>query len=156
MNSYNENNINYEDNIRLPDKVKREKLIEDYSNDFEESDEELKQAINLSKNEHKKQEELNKKFEEEIINSFHKLIEERKKIFSSLKIELIRLSKYDNEIKEIYEILEPIFESYCMQLIELIELDTITYNKIFNVLSTIRIDKDSIKMLKTIIINKIL
>ena len=85
----NENNIIDEDSVRLPDKVKREKLIEDFSHDLEENDEELNQAIYLSLNEIQKQDELNKKFEDDLINNYHQLFKERKKIFHHLIIELI-------------------------------------------------------------------
>ena len=159
MNSFNndnnindDNNIHYEneDKVRSPDKVKREKLIED--NDLEESDNELNYAINLSINEFQKQEELNKKFEDELINNYHNLIKERKEIFHPLLLELIKLSKYDIEIKEIYEIVEPIIEAYCIQYFEFTELDETTYDKIFKVLSSIRINKNSIEILKTILV----
>jgi hypothetical protein len=160
MNSFNDdNNINNEDEdkVRSPDKVKREKLIDEFSyNDLEESDDdEFNYAIHLSINEFQKQEELNKKFEDELINNYHNLIKERKEIFHPLLLELIRLSKYDKEIKEIYEILKPIIDSYCLQNIEFIDLDAITYTKIFNTLSSLRVDKNSIEILKTIIIKHI-
>lgn len=158
MNSYNDNNINDEDKVRSPDKVKREKLIDDFSykDDLEESDDdEFNYAIHLSINEFQKQEELNKKFEDELINNYHNLIKERKEIFHPLLLELIKLSKYDIEIKEIYEIVEPIIEAYCMQYFEFTELDETTYDKIFKVLSSIRINKNSIEILKTLLVKQL-
>jgi hypothetical protein len=153
MNSFNNDN----NKVRSPDKVKREKLIDEFSyhDNLEESDDEFNYAIHLSINEFQKQEELNKKFEDELINNYHNLIKERKEIFHPLLLELTRLSKYDKEIKEIYEILEPIIHSYCLQNIEFIDLDTITYTKIFKALSSLRTDKNSIEILKTIIIKHI-
>ena len=155
MNSFNnDNNIHDEDEdkVRSPDKVKREKLMDDLE---ESDDDEFNYAIHLSINEFQKQEELNKKFEDELINNYHNLIKERKEIFHPLLLELIRLSKYDKEIKEIYEILKPIIHSYCLQNIEFIDFDAITYTKIFKTLSSIRTDKKSIEILKTIIIKHI-
>jgi hypothetical protein len=150
MNSFNNDN----NKVRSPDKVKREKLIDEFSyhDNLEESDDEFNYAIHLSINEFQKQEELNKKLEDELINNYHNLIKERKELFYPLLLELIRLSKYDKEIKEIYEILEPIIHSYCLQNIEFIHLDAITYTKIFKALSSIRTDKNSIEILKTIIV----
>lgn len=145
------------DLVRKPDSVKREKLIEEnlpYS-DEEMENQEINQAIYLSINEINNQEELNKKFEEETINNYKKMVIERKAIFNSLLLELLRLSKYDKEIKDIYEILEPIIESYCYQYIEFIELELKTYEKIFKVLNTIRIEKKSIEKLKTLLIKQI-
>ena len=47
--------------------------------------------------------------------------------------------------------MEPIIESYCRQFIEFIEMDVVTYDKIFKVLTSIRTDKNSIELLKTIL-----
>ena len=63
-----------------------------------------------------------------------------------------KLLRFDKDIKEIYEIIEPIIESYCAQYTEIIELDDVTYEKIFKVLGTIRTNKNNIELLKTILI----
>ena len=55
-------------------------------------------------------------------------------------------------IKEVYEIIEPIIYTYCEQHIEIWETDEETYEKIFKNLSTIRTDKSAVELLKTIII----
>jgi len=153
------NLINQEekDFVRKPDSVKREKLIEENIIYFDKEieNEEINKAIYLSIYEFKNQEVLNKKFEEETINNYKKIVIERNAIFNSLLLKLLRLSKYDKEIKEIYEILEPIIEFYCNQYIEFIELELKTYEKIFKVLNTIRIEKKSIEKLKTLLIKQI-
>jgi len=166
LNNYDENGEN-EKNIIEQDKIKREILIEDdryYEEDIyngelkekEKEEEDINLALNLSINEFNKQNELNNKFEEELINNYQNLWNERKEIFQPLLLELIRLSNYDKEIKEIYEILEPIIESYCKQYFEILELDQIIFDKIFKVLSSIRINKNIIDILKTVIIKHLL
>lgn len=152
----NLNNDN-ENNIRPPDKIKKEILIENEYNDEyynENEDEELNMVINLSRNEFNKQKELNNKFEEEILNNYCEIYNKRKEIFNHLIIKLVRLSKYDTKIKAIYDMLEIIIDSYCSQSIEFQELDKNTYDNIFNLLNSIRIDKQCIEILKNIIIYK--
>ena len=68
-------------------------------------------------------------------------------------MDLNRLIKFDKDIKEIYEIIEPIIDSYCNQYIEVVELDLITYEKIFKVIGTVRTDKKNIELLKTILLS---
>ena len=56
----------FTDEIRPPDEVKREQLVEDNRNDF---DREMEEALYLSMQEVRDEEIKNHKFEEEIINS---------------------------------------------------------------------------------------
>jgi len=146
----------YENEIRQPDKVIKEILIEeDFDENFykkEIEEKELNMVINLSINEFNKQNELNIKFEEEILNNYCEIYNKRKEIFSHLIIKLVRLSNFDIKIKEIYEILEIIIDSYCSQSIEFTELDKNTFDSIFNLLYSIRIDKHCMEILKNIII----
>ena len=72
--------------------------------------------------------------------------------FKKLLIDLVKLSKYDKEIKEIYDIIEPIIDAYCIISIEKCELDEETHKRIFKVLYSFRNNKESIELLKNIII----
>ena len=56
------------------------------------------------------------------------------------------------DVKVVYEIIEPIIDGYCNQLIDIYDFDKDTYDKIFEVLSTIRTDKKCVDILKTILI----
>lgn len=148
--------------IRPPDKVKREKLIDDsseYSLDksLEVSfdylyENELNDAINLSIKEFEKQEEMNKKYQEDIVNSFIVKVKERKDKFKHLLFNLKKIINYDKDIKEVFEIIEQIIDSYCAHYFDNIELDPITYEKIFKVVGSIRIDKITLDLLKVIFI----
>ena len=76
----------------------------------------------------------------------------RRKMFEKLLFDLNRISKFDREIREIFNIIEPIIECYSSpQYMNTYQLDNITYEKIFSLLATIRTDKTCIENLKNII-----
>ena len=77
-----------------------------------------------------------------------------KKIFKEFLFNIDRIGKFDKNVKEIYEIIEPIIDSYCNQIIQFLSFDKDTYNKIFNVLKTIRNNQIAFDTLKTIIIEE--
>ena len=137
-NPINELINHYDEEIRSPDEVKRERLIQDNRCEFQKQ---MDEALYLSLQEIKQQEEISQNYEEEIIKNFYNELQKRKDSFSNLLMDLNRLIKFDKDIKEIYEIIEPIIDSYCNQYIEVVELDLITYEKIFKVIGTVRTDK---------------
>jgi hypothetical protein len=138
-----------EDNIRPPDETKRERLIEDTRSDFEK---EMDNAINESMKEIEEQQKIQDNYEKELLDEFLNETIKRREKFEKLLFDLNKLIKYDKEIKEIYEIVEPIIELYCNQYIEVINLDQTTYEKIFNILNKIRIYKSALDILKNIIL----
>jgi len=146
------NNNNYTDNdndIRSPDGVIKEQLNENPLRDYEQQEEDARYWSLLEFNEQK---ELNEKYEQELQENHIKEISIRKNKFTDLLNDLKKLINLDYEIKNIYEIIEPVIESYSGQYIESVEFDEITYDKIFKELSKIRTDKKNIENLKTIII----
>ena len=140
-------NTNFNENIRLPDEVKKERLCQVNSSNFEE---EMEEAIKCSLQEH---EEISKNYEDKLINEYLLETNKRRDNFKSILFDLSKLIKYDQNIKEIYEIIEPIIDAYCSQYIKNYEIDEITYNRIFKVIGTIRTDKKNIELLKTIFIS---
>jgi len=139
----------FNDDIRPPDEVIRGQLIEDNkSND----DKEIEEAIHLSLQELNKEKISQIKYEEEIMNNYTNEVNRRKEIFKEFLFHLNKISKFDEEIRAIYDIIEPIIESYCNQMIDKCELDKITYDKIFNTLKNIRNTKLVIEVLRTIIV----
>jgi hypothetical protein len=147
FNEYNDDN-----NIRAPDSVKVDRLMEDTRSEY---DKQIDQAMYLSIQEFKKLEEINEKYEEEIINEHIKLINERKEMFRGFLFDLNKLIRHDKDIKEIYEIIEPIIDSYCVNYINQFEIDTLTYDRIFKIIGNIRTNKNVIELLKKIIIKNI-
>ena len=138
-----------DEEIRAPDEVKREQLMNDNRCEFQKQ---MDEALYLSLQEIKNVEEVNKQYEELIIKNYNDEIISRKEKFQQLLLDMNKLMRFDKDIKEIYEIIEPIIESYCNQYIEYVELDVDTYDKIFKVIGTIRTNKKNLENLKTIII----
>ena len=134
--------------VRAPDKVKKDQLFEDNRSEFEKQTDE---ALYLSLQELKEQQEVHQHYEDEILNEYLCETKKRKEIFRELLFDMNKLSRFDKDIKEIYEIIEPIIDTYCGQFINFCELDEETYDKIFTVLGTIRTNKKNIETLQTII-----
>ena len=138
-----------ENNIRLPDEVKRETLIEDTRSSFQK---EIDIAVYQSMLEHEEYATNMTEFETRIMYESSLETDNRKKQFACLLHDMDKVSRFDTQIKEIYNIIEPIIESYCSQFIPNYEFDKITHEKIFTTLSTIRTNKQGIELLKTVII----
>jgi hypothetical protein len=90
-------------------------------------------------------------FENNVIQNYEEIKQEREKQFNGFISSLKKVSKYDVKIKEIIEILEPVIEAYCFNYINECEFDCITYEKIFSELNSVRVEKSVIELLKTII-----
>ena len=138
-----------EDNIRPPDEVVKETLLEDTRSDFEKQ---LDEAMYLSMQEINEQIEINNEYEEQVINDYILESNRRCEIFKNFLFNLNKVGKFDKKVGEIYDILDPIIDSYCGQYIETCELDGETYDKIFNTLKEIRNDQQAFNILKTIIL----
>jgi len=138
----------FNDEIREPDEVIREQLIEDTRCEFQKQ---MDEAMYLSMQEAIQQEKVFQEFEEQVINDYLRETTSRKELFQKLFIDINKLVKFDKDIKEVYEIIDPVIENYCQKYIEIWETDEETYSKIFKTLSTIRTDKTAIERLRTII-----
>jgi hypothetical protein len=136
-----------DDNIRTPDQVIQEQLLEDNRSDFER---ELEEAIYLSFKDLEETKQQYKKYEEELMKSYEDETNRRKELFQKFNIELIRISNIDKETKELRNILEPIIEAYCSQSINYCVVDIDTHEKIFKILNTMRC-KQVVSVLKEFI-----
>ena len=114
----------------------------------------MSEFFNLSSMEYREKEIKNERFEEEIIANYYKVSNERKEHFRNLLFDLGKLIRFDKETKEIYEIIEPIIDSYCNQIIDNYEVDEITYDRIFKALKGIRTNKKNIERLANLLIRK--
>jgi hypothetical protein len=144
-NAFNDN----EDTIRQPDDVVSEQLLEDTRSEYEKQ---IDEAIYLSCQEMREKEMLARKYEEQLIQDYNEETDKRKQNFEKFLFDLHKVSKIDKEIRVIYDIIEPIVESYCSQYINICELDVETYEKIFKLLGKVRTDKTAVEFLKTIIL----
>jgi hypothetical protein len=146
--SFNETDY-FEEEIRAPDEIKREQLLRNIRDDY---DREMSEALHISMQEAREREIQNLKFEEEIISKYNSEMAERREKFNELLLNMNKLCKFDKDIKEVYDLIEPIIEAYCCDFIKYFEIDEETYNKIFNTLGTIRVKKNTLEILKIIII----
>ena len=148
FNEYDNYDNTDDEQIRPPDEVISERLVEDTRCDFQKQ---MDEALRLSMQEVINQEKMNQAYEDEIVNNYLKETTERREKFGKLLMDISKLIKFDTKIKEVFEIIDPIIFTYCEQHIEIWETDEETYEKIFKNLSTIRTDKTAIEILKTII-----
>ena len=139
----------FEEEIRPPDKIKREQLVEDNRDDY---DREIEEALYISMQEAREQEIQNVKFEEEVISKYNSEMAERREKFTDLLLNMNKLCKFDKNIKELYYFIEPIIEAYCCDYIKHFEIDEETYNKVFKTLGTVRVNKNTLDILKNIIV----
>ena len=65
-----------------------------------------------------KHQDINKEYEEQIISEYIKETNRRKEIFKDFLFNLNKIRKFDKEIQEIYDIIEPIIDSYYGQSFE--------------------------------------
>ena len=145
FNEFNNDN----NNVRAPDKTKKEKLLQDARSEYEKQ---MDKAMYLSIQDFKKQQEINENYENTIINEHIKITNERKELFRGFLFDLNKLTRFDKEMKEIYEIIEPIIDYYCAQYINQCEIDHLTYDRIFKVIGNIRTNKNTIELLKNILV----
>ena len=87
-----------------------------------------------------------------MLKDYYTEIERRTNIFKNFLFNINKVGKFDNKIEEVYNIIDPIIDSYCGQFIDNCKLDKETYNKIFDTLKQIRNDQQAFDILKTIIL----
>jgi hypothetical protein len=138
-----------EDEIRAPDIVITEQLLPGGNVDNEID---ITEVLHISQEEYAKQKELYDKYEENIIKEFNFERNKRLEIFKEFLFRINRLGVYDVEVREIYNMIDPIIDAYCNQYIETCELDVETYTKIFTLLKKIRNTQVILPILEKIII----
>ena len=142
---------NFKDNIRPPDDVISEQLIEDNRSEFQKQ---IDEAIYLSMQEITQKSHINNQYEKTLLLNYASETNRRNEIFKELLFNLNKICKFDKEVRDIYNIIDPIIDSYCNQIIETCELDQETYDKIFNILKKIRNNPICLDKLKTIILRE--
>jgi len=155
------NNIDINlDEIRQPDPVKRETLIEQfdnfnnmYNNNFDNNifediddnynqyDIEFHRVLQLSRDEY-----------EIVAQQTENERRQRVGILLNIKQRLLRVKGFDMDNNKIYEMIISIIEMYEKEKINTLGVDKENYNAIFNVIQLIRFEKDEIELLKDIIV----
>ncbi len=137
-----------EDFVRQPDNVVREQLLNDDRSEFQKQ---IDEAIYLSVQELNNQRILYKEFEDQLVKDYTNETNRRTELFKDFLFNLNKIGKFDREVQEIFNILDPIIESYCNQFIQTCEMDQETYDKIFNTLRKIR-NQTTVDILKSIVL----
>jgi len=150
-NSFDDNNNDDDNFVRPPDKTISEQLMEDNRSDYER---EIDEAIYLSIRDFELQQSNNLEYEKKILQNYENEKLKRKEEIDEILFVINKLSKFDNDYKEIYNIIEPILELYCSQNINNCYLDNITYHKIITLLEKTRINKLKLENLKRIILSE--
>ena len=155
------NNIDINlDEIRPPDPVKRETLIEQfdnfnnmYNNNFDNNifediddnynqyDIEFHRALQLSRDEY-----------EIVAQQTENERRRRVGILLNIKQRLLRVKGFDMDNNKIYEMIISIIEMYEKEKMNTFGVDKENYTAIFNVTKLVRFEKDEIELLKDIII----
>lgn len=137
-----------QDDIRPPDKTVQDQMLDDDRSDF---DQQLDQAMYISLQELKRQRDEQTQYELNVLKQYEDETKRRTALFKECMFQLVRLSKFDADVREVMEIVEPIVDSYCHQFIESCELDTKTYEKIFGTISRVRNGHNAVALLENIV-----
>ena len=136
-----------DDNIRNPDPIKKDKLI-DRPIELSEDDQ-LKQVLEFSENEYNNSQDINeKKFMESLMQ------ESKVRINNSITIKqkLNKMLVFDKENKQVYETILSIIEFYIEGWITRYIMNKEEYNKTFQIVKTIRLTKEELTHLQKLFI----
>ena len=158
MSEFNFNNfIDYENNeqeIRPPDNPIREMLVNDYYYndniipcDYDDYDNALQLAFIESM---KEQEEYEKKQLEMLEKT-----RLRVQTFKDVLLKIKKISMIDPQILKLYNIIEPMIDSYCACNIDIYECDKAMYDEIFSTLKTIRLTESELELFKNLFVMEI-
>jgi hypothetical protein len=163
-NNYN----NEEDNIRAPDNVFRERLIDDDDDEYDSwfqlrnnNDNDLEQAIAESfriYNENNTWNDFdNNNTDNDLKDNDIKGVEEMKQndLFPIFKLNIKKLIHFDKQLKELYEKILPILDLYERGEIDHHLMDYQEYQVMFGILRSVRIPKEEWVMLETIFIKEL-
>jgi hypothetical protein len=137
-----------EDDIRAPDEVKKEILVEPGLYNYNE-EQMLEQILQQSMMEFEK----NTALYEENINQF--IAEEKSKrldLFVSIKQKINKILKFDKQNTPVYDEILNIITLYEEQYITIYKCNQEEYYKIFSILKTIRLTKEEIEKINKLII----
>jgi hypothetical protein len=153
----NQTNNNDENDVRPPDPTITEQLIEpdefsynyyndnyndNYSNQYEDIDQILKQSLI--------------DFEEEEEQKINKLLMDKKQEliekYVNIKKKLLKIQGHDLTNKDTYETIISIIEMYEMEYLNIYRLDEMSYNNIFKIIKSIRLTKEELSLLETLIV----
>ena len=147
------NNKFDDDNIRPPDQVKIDRLIDDDNTMnpiIQNNNIDFDTVLELSKNEYNSLQEQEEQKAIELICNQTK--QERQNKFNNIKIQLNKIILFDRDHLDYYELVLSIIEMYELNVINEYKTYEKEYTTIFKLLKTIRLPNEEIENLKKIIL----
>jgi hypothetical protein len=147
------NNVFDDDNIRLPDEVKIDRLIDDddtMNHIIQNNNSDFDTILELSKNEYNSLQEQEEQKAIELICNQTK--QDRQNNFNNIKIQLNKIILFDRDNIHYYELVLSIIEMYELNVINEYKPYEKEYTTIFKLLKTIRLPTEEIENLKKIIL----
>jgi hypothetical protein len=147
------NNTFDDDNIRPPDQVKIDRLIDDDNTMnpiIQNNNIDFDTVLELSKNEYNSLQEQEEQKAIELICNQTK--QERQNKFNNIKIQLNKIILFDRDHLDYYELVLSIIEMYELNVINEYKTYEKEYTTIFKLLKTIRLPNEEIENLKKIIL----
>ena len=141
----------YQEDIRIPDETRFAQLLEDNRSQYEKD---IDDVILLSMKDISIYNTKESDYERLIIEDYINETKKRHELFEPILFEINKVSIFDKEIKEVYQIIKPIMDSYCNKLIDRYEFDELIYIFIFKILNSLRISKQNIQLFEPIFLNK--
>ena len=141
----------YQEDIRIPDETRFAQLLEDNRSQYEKD---IDDVILLSMKDISIYNTKESDYERLIIEDYINETKKRHELFEPILFEINKVSIFDKEIKEVYQIIKPIMDSYCNRLIDRYEFDELIYIFIFKILNSLRISKQNIQLFEPIFLNK--
>ena len=132
------------ENIRPPDQIKRETLLDSSWYQPKTQEElDMEEAIKQSND-------IAEQMENEQYQTFINKIEERKKEFKNILVKINRLKQIDKTVEELFETLITIINYYTSCDIDNYTFDKETYDEIFKNFRTMRFNKDEMASLSVL------
>ena len=147
------NNVFDDDNIRLPDEVKIDRLIDDdytMNHIIQNNNSDFDTILELSKNEYSSLQEQEEQKAIELICNQTK--QDRQNKFNNIKIQLNKIILFDIDNIHYYELVLSIIEMYELNVINEYKPYEKEYTTIFKLLKTIRLPTEEIENFKKIIL----
>ena len=138
---------NDNEDVRIPDEAFEDQLLPT-NGAPRNNEQELDHIMALSLREYNLQQE---KFFEKQMEEVKKNIRQRTELLRPIREKFDKIGKYDAKVKEIYDILHYVFESFELLIITSYEFDELTYTNLMNIVCKIRFSERELAIIKDIV-----
>lgn len=138
---------NHDEDVRIPDEAFEDQLLPT-NGAPRNNEQELDHIMALSLREYNLQQE---KFFEKQMEEVKQNIRQRTELLRPIREKFDKIGKYDAKVKEIYDILHYVFESFELLIITSYEFDELTYTNLMNIVCKIRFSERELAIIKDIV-----